>query len=285
VALTALSATLLINKFKQRLTFLKYWVFAGLLFSALFAVLDLKNFSITLISSGALGIYFGLGMPISMGYFSATTRSEKRAKSSAVIILLIGFGFPIFASIDSAQPLLTAIALTAWRVLALLSIFILKPSEELAEPKNTISYRSVIANKTFLLYLIPWFMFVLINDLTMQINTNYFSHFPQPFAGNYLIIENVLSGISAVVCGFLADKKGRKRIALIGFALLGIGYASLGIFNTNYTAYLAAWFYICADGIAWGAFSMLFLITIWGDIAQEKNSEKYYFLGVLPYLL
>lgn len=29
---------------------------------------------------------------------------------------------------------------------------------------------------------------------------------------------------------------------------------------------------------------MLFLVTIWGDIAQEKSSEKYYFLGVLPYL-
>ena len=29
---------------------------------------------------------------------------------------------------------------------------------------------------------------------------------------------------------------------------------------------------------------MLFLVTIWGDISQEKSGEKYYFLGVLPYL-
>ena len=96
-----------------------------------------------------------------------------------------------------------------------------------------------------------------------------------------MLIETVLAGASAIICGFLADKKGRKRLALVGFVLLGVGYASLGLFNGNY---FAAWFYVCVDGVAWGAFSMLFLVTIWGDIAQEKSSEKYYFLGVLPYL-
>ncbi len=91
----------------------------------------------------------------------------------------------------------------------------------------------------------------------------------------------VLAGASAIICGLLADRKGRKRLALIGFVLLGVGYASLGIFTGNY---LAAWFYVCVDGIAWGAFSMLFLVTLWGDIAQGKSAEKYYVLGVLPYL-
>ncbi len=101
------------------------------------------------------------------------------------------------------------------------------------------------------------------------------------FGQNFLLIENVLAGASAIICGFLADKKGRKRLALVGFVLLGVGYASLGLFSDNY---FAAWFYVCVDGVAWGAFSMLFLVTIWGDIAQEKSGEKYYFLGVLPYL-
>ena len=279
LALAALSVTLSINRFRNRLTFIKYWVLGGLPLSAAFAFLPASNFLGVAITSGILGIYFGLGMPICMGYFSSTTRSENRAKYSAIIILMIGLGFPIFTLIDSTQTLMIASALTGWRVLALVSIFLLTPSEKIAEPKNAISYRSVITNKTFLLYLVPWFMFVLINDLTSNINSINFSH---TLGGNYLIVENVLSGISAVVCGLIADKKGRKRIALVGFALLGIGYAALGLFNA---AYFAAWFYICADGIAWGAFSMLFIIALWGDIAQEKNSEKYYFLGVLPYLL
>lgn len=95
------------------------------------------------------------------------------------------------------------------------------------------------------------------------------------------MFTNVIAGICAVVFGFLADKKGRKRLALVGFALLGNGYAALGLFNGNYAV---AWFYTCVDGIAWGAFTVLFLTTLWGDISQGNNGEKYYLLGVLPYL-
>ena len=65
-------------------------------------------------------------------------------------------------------------------------------------------------------------------DLTMQINANYFNNLQ---LSNYVIIENLLAGFSAVVCGFLADRQGRKRLALMGFALLGLGYAALGLFS------------------------------------------------------
>jgi hypothetical protein len=30
---------------------------------------------------------------------------------------------------------------------------------------------------------------------------------------------------------------------------------------------------------------VLFILTIWGDLAQQKSGEKYYFIGILPYLL
>ena len=50
-------------------------------------------------------------------------------------------------------------------------------------------------------------MLSLINDLTMQINANYFNNLQ---LSNYLMIENLLAGFSAVVCGFLADRQGRN---------------------------------------------------------------------------
>jgi len=42
--------------------------------------------------------------------------------------------------------------------------------------------------------------------------------------------------------------------------------------------------YFIADGIAWGIFFVLFIFTLWGDLAQNRNGDKYYFLGALPYV-
>lgn len=283
LVLTALLVTSLASKFKQRLVFLKYWVVAGSFLSVLFAILNLSHFSSILIMACIIGMFFGAGMPICMGYYAKTTEPQHRAKSSGIIILLIGVGVPMLSILGGGQSVILAAVLALWQIFTLFFVLSLKPSEINVETKDSVSYLSVVSNKAFLLYVIPWFMFSLINDLTMQLNVSHFSSstFPQSFGQNFMMVENVLAGASAIICGFLADRKGRKRLALIGLALLGIGYASLGIFSTNY---YIAWFYVCVDGIAWGVFSMLFLLTIWGDIAQEKSAEKYYFLGVLPYL-
>ena len=196
----------------------------------------------------------------------------------------MGLGYSLISIIGSNETILLAGSLGVLQILGLISIFSTKSVEGHSEQNKQVSYRSIISNKTFLLYVAPWLMFSLINELTLELNTNYFSGGTFPISvwtKHFQLIETILSGASAIICGFLADKKGRKRLALVGFVLLGVGYASLGLLNGNY---FAAWFYVCVDGVAWGAFAMLFLVTIWGDISQEKSGEKYYFLGVLPYL-
>jgi len=281
-AFSAFLGISLINHFKKRITLLKYWMLAGLFLSSLFAIINLANFASVMLLAGVLGAYFGLGMPTFAGFFAASTEQKNRAKFGGTIVLLIVLAFPTVTLVGISDTYLTSSILAIWLALGLIFLTYFKPAEKKAEQKNRVSYRSVLSNKTFLLYIIPWLMFSLVNDLAMQIIATYFRiNFPPYFSENYLIIENILAGGCALACGFLADKKGRKRLALIGFALLGIGYASLGLFSRDY---FAAWFYVCADGVAWGAFTMLFITTLWGDIAQEKNSEKYYVLGVLPYL-
>lgn len=267
------------SKFKQRLVFLKSWVLVGVLFSLLFAVADLADSLGIIVMASMMGAYFGVGMPVCLSYYAKTTEPQNRAKLSGIVILLIGVGFPLISIIGGSAAILLAGILTVWRVLALVPALAVKSVEKQVTTTERVTYRSVVSNRTFLLYVIPWLMFSLINDLTMQLNANHFSS--SVFGTNYMTIENVVAGASAIICGILADRKGRKRFALIGFALLGIGYASLGILSTNF---FAEGFYIFADGIAWGAFSMLFLLTIWGDLSENRSSEKYYFLGVLPYL-
>ncbi len=283
LVLSALIISSLTNKFKSRRIFLRYWVLAGALLSFLFAVVNFANFASLLFLAIIIGVYFGTGMPICMGYFAKTTASQNRAKLGGIVFLLFGLGYGLSSIIGSHETFLLAAYLGVWQIVGLISILSIKFVEEHLEQKERVSYRSIISNKTFLLYVTPWLMFSLINELTTELNTNYFKSgaFPKSLGQNFLLIEIVLAGASAIICGFLADKKGRKRVALVGFVLLGVGYASLGLFSGNY---FAAWFYVCVDGLAWGVFSMLFLVTIWGDLAQEKSSEKYYFLGVLPYL-
>ena len=278
-ALSAFLGTKLIEHFNTRKTLLKYWMIIGILVSFLFAIVNLADFASVMLLAGIIGAYFGLGMPTFAGYFAASTDPQNRAKFGGATVLLIILAYAFISMVGVSETLLTASILAIWLAVGLFFLSGFKSAEKKAEPKDQISFRSVISNRTFLLYIVPWLMFSLVNDLTMQINANYFSGLH--ISVYYFLIENVITGASAIIWGFLADKKGRKRLALIGFALLGVGYASLGLFDKNI---FAAWFYVCADGVAWGAFTTLFLITLWGDIAEEKNSEKYYVLGVLPYL-
>jgi len=282
MVLAGFAVSILSAKIKDRLVFLKYWTLAGIVLSALFAFSNMGDPNALIVMASIVGIYFGAGMPTCMGYYAKTTVVQNRAKSSGIIILLIGVCLPLFSIIGS-QGVYLAAGLAVWRLFALAAALSVKPVGEQIGEKEKVTFRTVVSNKAFLLYVVPWLMFSLINDLTMQLNINYFNSpiFPAEFGQNFILIENILAGASAIICGVFADKKGRKRLALTGFVLLGVGYAALGLFNGDY---YTALFYVCADGFAWGALSMLFILTIWGDIAKSGSGEKYYFVGVLPYL-
>jgi len=122
-------------------------------------------------------------------------------------------------------------------------------------------------------------MFSLVNYLSLPIQFN--------ILGSNLVnslgaIENVLVGVFSVVGGFLSDIIGRKRITIFGFIGLGFGYAVLGIYPEN----LLSWyFYTLVDGIAWGIFSVIFIIIVWGDLSYGASSDKYYAIGGLPFFI
>lgn len=283
--LSAFIGTLLVDKIRNRLKIIRYWILIGILVSMLPITMNLTSFESLTIIGVILGSYFGVGLPTLMGYFATTTKPENRARLGGIIFLIVGFSFSILFSIAHDEVFLTSGVLSLWRLSGMLFIVFLKPQEKSIQLDEKVTFRSVISNKSFLLYILPWFMFSLVNDFTNQISANYFSNtsiFSADFINNNFIISLILAGASALVCGFIADTKGRKRLALIGFALVGLAYAALGFFSNNYWT---AWFYVCADGIAWGAFCMLFIMTIWGDLAQNRSSEKYYLLGIIPYLL
>ena len=129
-------------------------------------------------------------------------------------------------------------------------------------------------------------MFSLVNFLSVPIQMDILH---ETGIETLVIIETALAGIFAVVAGFLSDIIGRKRVTISGFVLLGIGYAILGISqgilgisgNNPFVWYL----YTIVDGIAWGVFSVIFIMTIWGDLSYDARSEKHYALGGIPFFI
>jgi hypothetical protein len=223
------------------------------------------------------GLYFGLGMPVSFAYFAASTKNENRSRLGGIIFFASFFGVFLFSSLELTDIFLNAIALAAFEAIALTVTIAVKPEDKEILQTDIVGYRQIIGNRSFLLYFVPWIMFTLVDFTTLPIISKI-------FPDHFLIVEmscTLLAGILAVAFGFFADKVGRKRLVVAGFALLGAGYASLSLFSESV---LGWWFFAAADGFAWGIFCTVFLMTIWGDMAQGKSSEKYYAVGFLPFL-
>ncbi len=121
-------------------------------------------------------------------------------------------------------------------------------------------------------------MFSLVNYLSVPILN---SHFGESFANASATIEAIFTAVFALVGGVLCDTVGRKVVVISGFIMLGLGYAALGIFPLSFIGWV---FYTAVDGIAWGMLGVVFFMTLWGDLAHENSSRKYYALGGLPIL-
>ena len=173
-----------------------------------------------------------------------------------------------------------------WGIVFLLYLVSSAAKEQPIQEKPS-HYKSILTQKSFLLYLVPWALFSLITYLSIPVQTSII-HTMQldsiniPSVESLRGIENILIAISAVVFGFLADRIGRKRVAIIGFVMLGLGYSFVGI--QPYST-LSWYFYTLFDGLSLGILYIIFVITIWSDLSNGSQSEKYYAIGVLPFFI
>ena len=98
---------------------------------------------------------------------------------------------------------------------------------------------------------------------------------------NLQILGNAFLGAFALVGGIFMDSVGRKRLAIIGFVMLGLSYSILGFFNETPIWYV----HIVMNGVSWGILYVLFVVTIWGDLSHGAPSDKFYALGVSPFFI
>jgi hypothetical protein len=278
----ALLGVFIIYRFAKRVAFLRCWMLTGVVLSIIPLFINIAILASSILYFASVGIYFGLGMPVSLAYFAATTDVGNRSKLGGTIFFIALLIVVVLGSFEVGGISSNALILAGCEAAGLALTIFLNPDEKEIKQSDKVSYRYIFNNRPFLLYFIPWIMLSLVNYVTIPMVSNLANNIsPDLFviAGS---IETVLSGLLTVVFGFFADYMGRKRLVVAGFTLLGLGYASLGLLSGNI---LGWWFFTAMDGIAWGALYTVFLMTIWGDLAQGKSSEKYYALGFLPFLL
>jgi len=280
----AFVGVVLVKKSLGRSALLSLWMFIGMISSAMLFMLGTNDVVSLLFVSFLLGVSLGLGFPSCLAYFGQHTTEEDRGRLGGMTFLFSGLGVLVIGFLISTSTFaVSVLILTLLRGIGLILFLLLSRDKEHRQSMVDVSYKSVLFNRSLLLYLIPWLMFCLVNFFEMPMLRSASSIlFGESFSFLVPIAEFGIAGLVALVAGSFADSIGRKRIVIFGFMVLGIAYAILGIFpNETLSWYLL----IILDGIAWGVFSLMFFLVIWADLAGDHIKEKYYLIGVLPFLI
>jgi len=262
----------------NRIKFLYLWIFFGTFVSALPALYNNPTVMEMPIFAILFGISVGLGLPSVLAYFADFTSVENRGLTSGVIFLAINLTAIVIFAIGSVTPniALTSVILAVWRAFGLL-VYFLKPKEKIvSETKTKESFKFIYNNKSFLLYFVAWFMFMLV-DRSEAPMLRFFVNDPIYFA-----LAPIIGSVSALVACLLADRVGRKRIIICSYATFGIAYAAIGIAPD---LALSRYFFLAVESTSSGILVAIFVLLLWGDLSKYGAREKYYAIGIIPFFL
>jgi len=268
----------LLSRRMKEFAFLYLWIILGILVSFL-PILPLEHsFFHLLIVSFSFGFSFGFGMPLCLAYFSDSTTLGNRGVSGGLIFLITNLCTPLLLTLSS-DPLVLSYISIIWRSLALGTFLLIKPTIIDYSAKTHVSFLSTLSNRRFLLYIIPWLMFCLVDS----VESMYFEAFSSPeILELNKAIEALVGVVFAFIGGFLADRIGRKLVIIYGFISLGVAYA---VISLTPTFQISWYFYSIIDGIAWGIFYVIFILVLWGDLSPKGTKGEYYAIGSLPFFL
>ncbi len=262
----------------ERHKFFFIWTFLGAITSLLPLLITEYTATNFLIISVSFGFSFGLGIPPALAYLADCTVFENRGRISGLVLLLAYLSAPLLLILIGSSVVIISMVSFIWRALILGVLLLLKTAEAKVQKKKA-SYLSILRNRQYLLYLIPWLMFCLVDRLERTYLEAIFE--PWFFEFFNMLLAPLFGLVFAFVGGFFGDRIGRKRVVIYGFIALGVEYALLGLAPTM----LASWYiYSVLDGIAWGVLTVTFFLILWGDLSPLNSArEKYYAIGAIPF--
>jgi MFS family permease len=263
----------------RQLKLLYMWMIIGTVASLQLTLTNIATVAYLSVMFALIGISFGIGMPSCLAYLANNTSVENRGKTSAIVFLLVNLAaFPLALILSTFDTVTSSLFLASWRVIGLAAFVFLKPTAQETEQRRPVSIESVLHDRSFVLYLIPWLMFSIIDKVETALLTDFFG---AQYNSLTYTIKPVIASFSMLVGGLLADRIGRKRVVMYGFVSLGVAYAIIGIAPMLTLAWNV---YLVIDAIAAGILWIIFIMILWGDLSTQQSREKYYMIGSIPLL-
>jgi len=275
----------IVPKIVRRINFLHAWtVYGGLI---TFSPALFPNFLLNHLASFAfiLGASVGIGIPSTLAYLSDMTAIQERGTVSGITLFVSYVSLVILGlTVQSLDLIKSSLVYALWRFWALATVLLRPREPEIDEREKPYPVSRAQRISSFVLYLIPWTMFSLVDQSTkpvVKFKTELV--FPEKeFLGFLNVTGVIVGGLSSLIGGVQSDRLGRKRTIILALVFLGLGYAILGL--TPYES-VSQFYFAVVNGIAWGVLTSTFVFTIWGDLAPKGSREKYYSIGVSPLFL
>jgi MFS family permease len=284
--LSAIIGSMLSEKINRR-KLLSTWIIFGVLTTSTLIFFPTESF--ILIFGPLLGISLGLGFPFSLTLFADNTTIKNRSRVSGIILLQTFIMLSIAVAISEMLELGflgTIILLITLRSTSLLALK-LDECKVKIKPNNQITNKwiPILTYKPFVLYFLPWLMFIIAAVLTDHLIWPELILEPQD---NWVFeIGNPLHYLATAICsitsGIIGDRYGRRIPVIIGLAILGFSFALLGYEILPIIVFI----HLMAIGTAFG-FIWVIYIAIPGDIAMWNlrvpfSREKFYaIITILP---
>ena len=158
---------LLIKRVKKTI-FLVVWTLMGMISPLTVLFLDCSKTPFIGIVSILFGISLGLGIPSCMESFTKLTDMKNRGRYSGLVILFSSLGFFSLSLLNAGTIELSVFILIVWRSFGLIILPINKSTMDREKSKD-VSFAFILKQRSFLLYLIPWIMFSLVNYLSVPV--------------------------------------------------------------------------------------------------------------------
>jgi len=228
------------------------------------------------------GIFFGIGLLAFFTYFWSLTISEERGRAAG----LVGFfSLPIFyivswviGTFDLPGTIMSSVILS----LGILVIKLLRPEKKamLTAKREEKGYPA--ERRTILLYAVPWVLFSLINATSARnISFHVLQHVPFSYYMFLTFLQLVGAAFGALSGGIIADFFGRRLCLVFSLTLYGIASALVGLVKN----YEMLTFVYVANGLNWGILSTVYLLVVWGDLADKESCAKSYSIGLIIFYL